>query len=64
MNQQESVISGIGAGWRLSGFHANTHTPIVIGAQTRYEVTGDLLYKVIRLVTSSQKWRFYPINTI
>ncbi|KAL4560947.1 hypothetical protein LXL04_033104 [Taraxacum kok-saghyz] len=31
----------------LSGFHANTHIPIVIGAQMRYEVTGDPLYKEI-----------------
>ncbi|CAA6672335.1 unnamed protein product [Spirodela intermedia] len=31
----------------LSGFHANTHIPIVIGAQRRYEITGDPLYKDI-----------------
>ncbi|KAJ6307324.1 hypothetical protein OIU76_017169 [Salix suchowensis] len=35
--------------WReaddISGFHANTHIPIVIGAQMRYEITGDPLYK-------------------
>ncbi|KAJ3679039.1 hypothetical protein LUZ60_017050 [Juncus effusus] len=31
----------------LSGFHANTHIPLVIGAQMRYEVTGDSLYKEI-----------------
>lgn len=30
----------------ISGFHANTHIPIVIGSQRRYEVTGDPLYKV------------------
>nr|XP_017258093.1 PREDICTED: uncharacterized protein LOC108227448 isoform X2 [Daucus carota subsp. sativus] len=29
----------------LSGFHANTHIPIVVGSQRRYEVTGDPLYK-------------------
>ncbi|KAJ6392794.1 hypothetical protein OIU77_022307 [Salix suchowensis] len=29
----------------ISGFHANTHIPIVIGAQMRYEITGDPLYK-------------------
>ncbi|XP_034218786.1 uncharacterized protein LOC117630141 isoform X2 [Prunus dulcis] len=29
----------------ISGFHANTHIPIVIGSQMRYEVTGDPLYK-------------------
>ncbi|OMO78120.1 hypothetical protein COLO4_24842 [Corchorus olitorius] len=32
----------------ISGFHANTHIPVVIGAQMRYEVTGDPLYKVSR----------------
>uniref|UniRef100_A0A5B7A8K3 Alpha-L-arabinofuranosidase B arabinose-binding domain-containing protein n=2 Tax=Davidia involucrata TaxID=16924 RepID=A0A5B7A8K3_DAVIN len=31
----------------ISGFHANTHIPIVIGSQMRYEVTGDQLYKEI-----------------
>ncbi|OMO68553.1 Alpha-L-arabinofuranosidase B [Corchorus capsularis] len=31
----------------ISGFHANTHIPVVIGAQMRYEVTGDPLYKTI-----------------
>ncbi|XP_074350494.1 uncharacterized protein LOC141689888 isoform X1 [Apium graveolens] len=31
----------------ISGFHANTHIPIVIGSQRRYEVTGDPLYKEI-----------------
>ncbi|KAK9274092.1 hypothetical protein L1049_018906 [Liquidambar formosana] len=31
----------------ISGFHANTHIPIVIGSQMRYEVTGDPLYKEI-----------------
>ncbi|XP_078432903.1 uncharacterized protein LOC144704362 [Wolffia australiana] len=31
----------------LSGFHANTHIPIVVGAQRRYEITGDPLYKDI-----------------
>lgn len=30
----------------ISGFHANTHIPVVIGSQMRYEVTGDALYKV------------------
>jgi hypothetical protein len=30
----------------LSGFHTNTHIPIVVGGQMRYEVTGDPLYKV------------------
>ncbi|KAM5582607.1 hypothetical protein ABKV19_002834 [Rosa sericea] len=29
----------------VSGFHTNTHIPVVIGAQKRYEVTGDPLYK-------------------
>ncbi|XP_060174153.1 uncharacterized protein LOC132604599 [Lycium barbarum] len=31
----------------ISGFHANTHIPIVVGTQLRYEVTGDPLYKEI-----------------
>ncbi|CAN6216324.1 unnamed protein product [Urochloa humidicola] len=31
----------------LSGFHANTHIPVVVGGQMRYEVTGDPLYKEI-----------------
>ncbi|KAJ9558703.1 hypothetical protein OSB04_013317 [Centaurea solstitialis] len=31
----------------LSGFHANTHIPIIVGSQMRYEVTGDPLYKEI-----------------
>lgn len=30
----------------LTGFHANTHIPVVVGGQMRYEVTGDPLYKV------------------
>nr|CAB3470870.1 unnamed protein product [Digitaria exilis] len=30
----------------LSNFHANTHIPVVVGGQMRYEVTGDPLYKV------------------
>ncbi|KAH7543577.1 hypothetical protein FEM48_Zijuj02G0198600 [Ziziphus jujuba var. spinosa] len=31
----------------IAGFHANTHIPVVIGAQRRYEVTGDPLYREI-----------------
>ncbi|XP_045826706.1 uncharacterized protein LOC123918661 isoform X1 [Trifolium pratense] len=31
----------------ISDFHANTHIPVVVGAQMRYEVTGDPLYKEI-----------------
>ncbi|GKU94072.1 hypothetical protein SLEP1_g7609 [Rubroshorea leprosula] len=31
----------------ISGFHANTHIPVVVGSQMRYEVTGDPLYKSI-----------------
>ncbi|XP_010527664.1 PREDICTED: uncharacterized protein LOC104804973 [Tarenaya hassleriana] len=31
----------------ISGFHSNTHIPIVIGSQLRYEITGDPLYKEI-----------------
>ncbi|KAH7837636.1 hypothetical protein Vadar_016124 [Vaccinium darrowii] len=29
----------------LSGFHANTHIPIVVGTQMQYEITGDPLSK-------------------
>ncbi|XP_068642001.1 uncharacterized protein [Aristolochia californica] len=29
----------------ISGFHTNTHIPVVIGSQMRYEATGDQLYK-------------------
>ncbi|KAJ6702864.1 PROLINE-TRNA LIGASE (DUF1680) [Salix viminalis] len=31
----------------ISGFHANTHIPVVVGAQMRYEITDDPLYKEI-----------------
>ncbi|CAK9145306.1 unnamed protein product [Ilex paraguariensis] len=31
----------------ISGFHANTHIPVVIGALMRHEVTGDPLHKEI-----------------
>ncbi|KAF3649534.1 putative U-box domain-containing protein 4-like [Capsicum annuum] len=31
----------------ISGFHANTHIPVVVGTQMRYEITGDPLYKEI-----------------
>ncbi|CAL5211527.1 unnamed protein product [Lathyrus oleraceus] len=31
----------------IAGFHSNTHIPIVVGAQMRYEVTGDSIYKDI-----------------
>ncbi|XP_031100479.1 uncharacterized protein LOC116004529 [Ipomoea triloba] len=31
----------------LSGFHANTHIPVVVGSQMRYEITGDPIYKEI-----------------
>ncbi|KAG9150552.1 hypothetical protein Leryth_010921 [Lithospermum erythrorhizon] len=31
----------------ISGFHSNTHIPIVVGTQMRYEYTGDELYKDI-----------------
>ncbi|XP_075634422.1 uncharacterized protein LOC142606924 [Castanea sativa] len=31
----------------ISGFHANTHIPIVIGSQKQYEITGDPLYKAM-----------------
>ncbi|KAH9622435.1 hypothetical protein KSS87_007768 [Heliosperma pusillum] len=29
----------------IAGFHTNTHIPIVVGAQMRYEILGDKLYK-------------------
>ncbi|MED6169897.1 hypothetical protein PIB30_025463 [Stylosanthes scabra] len=31
----------------IANFHANTHIPVVVGSQMRYEVTGDPLYKEI-----------------
>ncbi|XP_028759417.1 uncharacterized protein LOC114718302 [Neltuma alba] len=31
----------------IANLHANTHIPIVVGSQMRYEVTGDPLYKEI-----------------
>ncbi|KAK1402743.1 AbfB domain-containing protein [Heracleum sosnowskyi] len=31
----------------ISGFHTNTHIPVVVGSQQRYEVTGDPLYREI-----------------
>ncbi|GJM97981.1 hypothetical protein PR202_ga14951 [Eleusine coracana subsp. coracana] len=31
----------------ISGLHVNTHLPVLIGAQRRYEVVGDNLYKDI-----------------
>ncbi|GLU19378.1 hypothetical protein SLE2022_356330 [Rubroshorea leprosula] len=45
----------------ISGFHANTHIPIVVGSQMRYEVTGDPLYKSIgtffmQIVNSSHSY--------
>ena len=30
----------------IAGLHVNTHVPVLIGAQKRYEVVGDHLYKV------------------
>ena len=30
----------------ISGLHANTHLPVLVGAQKRYEVVGDNLYMV------------------
>ncbi|XP_022855143.1 uncharacterized protein LOC111376414 [Olea europaea var. sylvestris] len=41
----------------ISGFHANTHIPVVIGSQMRYEVTGDPLYKLMNGVLSIQRGR-------
>ncbi|XP_022740984.1 LOW QUALITY PROTEIN: uncharacterized protein LOC111292729 [Durio zibethinus] len=31
----------------ISGYHGNTHIPIVIGSQVRYEITGEPLYQAI-----------------
>ncbi|RZB74453.1 uncharacterized protein LOC114380264 isoform X1 [Glycine soja] len=31
----------------IADLHANTHIPIVVGSQMRYEITGDPLYKQI-----------------
>ncbi|CAJ1933250.1 unnamed protein product [Sphenostylis stenocarpa] len=31
----------------IADFHANTHIPVVVGSQMRYEITGDPLYKAI-----------------
>ncbi|XP_039807282.1 uncharacterized protein LOC120671108 [Panicum virgatum] len=31
----------------ISGLHVNTHLPVLVGAQKRYEVVGDNLYKDI-----------------
>ncbi|XAR60296.1 hypothetical protein NMG60_11033607 [Bertholletia excelsa] len=31
----------------ISGYHANTHIPVVVGSQMRYEITGESLYKEI-----------------
>nr|KYP71149.1 hypothetical protein KK1_010393 [Cajanus cajan] len=31
----------------IADFHANTHIPIVVGSQMRYEITGDPRYKEI-----------------
>ncbi|KAK7262545.1 hypothetical protein RJT34_30119 [Clitoria ternatea] len=31
----------------IADFHANTHIPVVVGSQMRYEVTGDPLHKEI-----------------
>ncbi|CAN6169416.1 unnamed protein product [Urochloa humidicola] len=33
----------------ISGLHVNTHLPVLIGAQRRYEVVGDSLYKDISM---------------
>ncbi|KAG7550454.1 Beta-L-arabinofuranosidase [Arabidopsis thaliana x Arabidopsis arenosa] len=33
----------------ISGFHSNTHIPIVVGSQQRYEITGDPLHKEISM---------------
>ncbi|RLM54875.1 hypothetical protein C2845_PM10G16140 [Panicum miliaceum] len=33
----------------ISGLHVNTHLPVLVGAQKRYEVVGDNLYKDISM---------------
>jgi hypothetical protein len=37
----------------FSGLHANTHLPVLVGAQKRYEVVGDQLYKVTWMLVSA-----------
>ncbi|KAE9620458.1 hypothetical protein Lal_00019359 [Lupinus albus] len=45
----------------IADLHANTHIPVVVGSQMRYEVTGDPLYKEIgtffmNLINSSHSY--------
>ncbi|KAJ7519429.1 hypothetical protein O6H91_20G037800 [Diphasiastrum complanatum] len=50
----------------LSGFHTNTHIPVVVGAQMRYEVIGDEQYKDISeffLETVNSSHRFVTGGT-
>nr|GMD12967.1 Alpha-L-arabinofuranosidase B [Ipomoea batatas] len=49
----------------LSGFHTNTHIPIVIGSQMRYEITGDPIYKkeAVSLMRNQQKSIFSSIRS-
>ncbi|KAJ8751150.1 hypothetical protein K2173_016331 [Erythroxylum novogranatense] len=33
----------------LAGFHSNTHIPLVIGSQTKYDILGDPIYKELSM---------------
>uniref|UniRef100_A0A0E0LDH5 Alpha-L-arabinofuranosidase B arabinose-binding domain-containing protein n=1 Tax=Oryza punctata TaxID=4537 RepID=A0A0E0LDH5_ORYPU len=39
----------------ISGLHVNTHVPVIIGAQKRYEVVGDQLYKLTLKLNVAQE---------
>lgn len=46
-NISENVdVLGLVQADHLSGFHANTHIPVIVGSQMRYEATGDPIYRV------------------
>ena len=42
----------------LAEFHANTHIPLVVGIQNRYELFGELLYKVKRTFDPIISYRY------
>nr|CAB3470861.1 unnamed protein product [Digitaria exilis] len=48
----------------LSKFHANTHIPVVVGGQMRYEVTGDPLYKVKLTTVMNQEIATFFLDTV
>nr|CAB3468422.1 unnamed protein product [Digitaria exilis] len=48
----------------LSNFHANTHIPVVVGGQMRYEVTGDPLYKVKLTTVLNQEIATFFFDTV